>query len=441
MDEAGSLVDNVHLALKRAKQVHAMRKAFKLVRRRQQLNRDKMANLEERKRRLKETRASSVANEELLNQAIENLRRNGIKLILAKTKEDAVAFVINEVGGEKLVVKSKSNTTKEIDLTGALEEAGIEVVETDIGDRIIQLCGEKPCHPTGPAVHLTSQDIAECLSRHFGTEVEPVPEKLTELIKQDISEYMNKAKIGITGANAITAEEGAVVLLHNEGNIIEVAMRPEKHIIVAGMNKIYPNLEEAINMTKIQTFYATGSLTTSFITILGGPSQTADIEKKLISGIHGPKEVCLILLDNARSQIAGSEFKELLYCIGCGTCLLVCPAYNVYGNEFGVNSDLGGRGVVFSELSEEAGVEVKEGLDLCLTCAKCRQNCPLEIDIPNMITKLRIQRHEELSQPALAKAYDFTASHFKWAWNAIYLEVFFLVSKMLKRWRYEGKTT
>lgn len=123
-------------------------------------------------------------------------------------------------------------------------------------------------------------------------------------------------------------------------------MRPEEHIILAGIDKIYPNIEEALNMLRLQTFCATEALTASFINIIASTSQTADIEKQLIKGVHGPKEICLILVDNGRSNVSQMpEYKELLYCIGCGQCLLVCPAYQVYGNKVSAGSELGGRGI------------------------------------------------------------------------------------------------
>ncbi|MFQ6136208.1 MAG: LUD domain-containing protein [Candidatus Hydrothermarchaeales archaeon] len=239
------------------------------------------------------------------------------------------------------MVKAKSNLTREINLTEELDSREIEVVETDIGDRILQLTNEKPSHPTGPVSHLTSYDISRYLSEYFKREVSPDSREIVKLIRGDILGYMEAAKIGITGVNAIAAEEGAILLLHNEGNILEVMLRPKKHIIVAGIDKIYPNLDEALNMAKLQTFYATGELITSFINIIGGLSKTMDIEKKLLKGVHAPKEICLILLDNKRSEIIQHGFKELLYCIGCGACLLHCPVYNFVGNKFGNENSLG----------------------------------------------------------------------------------------------------
>jgi len=224
------------------------------------------------------------------------------------------------------------------------------------------------------------------------------------------------------------ADDGAILLLHNEGNILQVSMRPEKHIILAGIDKIYQNMEDALNMLKLQTFCATGSLATSFVNIISSPSQTADIEKQLIKGVHGPKEVCVILVDNHRGDIARSEYKDLVYCIGCGQCLLVCPAYGVYGNRFGVDSQLGGRGLVYSVLSSEASVEGNKGLDLCLSCRKCQQNCPIAIDIPSMVTKLRLENRRKILEPHLQTAYDFLRAHIEWVGNVIWNEALLLLS-------------
>lgn len=137
--------------------------------------------------------------------------------------------------------------------------------------------------------------------------------------------------MGVTGANAITAEEDAMLLAHNEGNIFEV-IRKEKHIVVTGIDKVYPTLEDAINMLKIISYNATGSLIPSFVEIISSVSKTADVEKRFFKSVHSPREIVLILLDNKRTEIINSEFRELLYCIDCGNCLLYCPMYNTVGN-------------------------------------------------------------------------------------------------------------
>jgi L-lactate utilization protein LutB len=415
--------------LRKAHQLGAMRKAFNLVRKRQRTNAHRIPDLELRKRRLRQSRKYAVGNHALIKYAAENLRQNGIKVNMATNSEEAISLVIKEIGNNPLLVKSKSNLTKEIELTAALEQRGIGVVETDIGDRIIQLCGGVPSHPTGPASHLTRHDIADILSDYFGQRVEPNAGAIVELLRNDISGHIDSSLAGITGANAIAAEEGAVLLLHNEGNIIEVSTRPRKHIIMAGIDKIYRNIEEAMNMLKLQTFYATGSLATSFVNIISGPSQTADIEKQLIRGVHGPKELCVILVDNHRSDIARSEYRKLLYCIGCGQCLLVCPAYGVYGNMFGINSQLGGRGLVYSALSTKSPWETEKGLDRCLSCRKCLQSCPVAIDIPSMIIKLRLANRNKVLERHLQTAYDFLHAHVEWIGNALQLEMLLLALK------------
>jgi L-lactate dehydrogenase complex protein LldG len=405
-----------------------MRRAFNVVRKRQQANIHRIPDLEGRKKRLRRARKRAIGNEALLKQAVENLRQNGIKVYRADSREEAISLVVREIGDNKLVVKSKSNLTKEIALTVALEAIGIEIIETDIGDRIIQICGDVPSHPTGPASHLTKYDIADILSAHLGGKVEPTAQMIVQLLRDEIFTYINRSTIGITGANAIVANDGAILLLHNEGNILQVSMRPGKHIILAGIDKIYQNMEDAMNMLKLQTFCATGSLATSFVNIISSPSQTADIEKQLIKGVHGPKELCVILVDNYRGDIARSEYKDLLYCIGCGQCLLVCPAYNVYGNRFGVDSQLGGRGLVYSALSSEASVEGNKGLDLCLSCRKCQQSCPVAIDIPSMVEKLRLENRRKILEPHLQTAYDFMRAHIEWVGNAIWNEALLLLS-------------
>jgi len=405
-----------------------MRRAFKVVRKRQRANIHRIPDLEIRKRKLREARKRAIGNEALLKQAVENLRQNGIKVYRVDSREEAISLVVREIGDNRLVVKSKSNLSKEIRLTEALEVSGVNVIETDIGDRIIQLCGQVPSHPTGPASHLTKYDIAEILSAHLGVKVEPIAETIVQLIRDEIYTYIDRSAIGITGANAIVAEDGAILLLHNEGNILQVSMRPEKHIILAGTDKIYKNMEDALNMVKLQTFCATGSLATSFVNIISSPSQTADIEKQLIKGVHGPRELCVILVDNRRAKIARSEYKDLLYCIGCGQCLLVCPAYGVYGNRFGVDSQLGGRGLVYSALSNETSFNDNMGLDLCLSCRKCQQNCPVAIDIPSMVIKLRLENCKKILGPRLQTAYDFMRAHIEWIGNAIWNEALLLLS-------------
>lgn len=384
-------------------EVRALRKAFDSVKERQAQN--LLERFSDRTKRLILSRDLCVGNEGLLEQAIVNLRKNGIKVYLAGEKKDALEIILKEIGKEKTIVKSKSNVTKELELTKYLEKNGITVVETDIGDRILQILDAKPSHPTGPVTHLSAKEIAKGISKYYDLPVTQTPEDIVKIVKADIVSNLEKAKIGITGANAITAEEGSILMTHNEGNIHEV-MRKEKHIVVTSIDKIYPDIEDAINMMKILSYNATGSNIPSFLDIISGVSKTADVEKKFVKGIHNPSEIVLVLVDNKRSDLARKGFKELLKCIGCGNCLLYCPMYNTIGNEYAIDSYLGGKGLAYYSLYTD---EPHEKLELCLRCGKCRENCPLELDIPEIISKLR-------STGVSSEFYYFLKSHMVWVY-------------------------
>lgn len=384
-------------------EVRALRKAFDSVKERQAQN--LLERFSDRTKRLILSRDLCVGNEGLLEQAIVNLRKNGIKVYLTREKQDALEIILKEIGKEKTIVKSKSNVTKELELTKFLEKNGLTVVETDIGDRILQILDAKPSHPTGPVTHLSAKEIAKGISKYYNLPVAGIPEDIVKIVKADIVFNLEKAKIGITGANAITVEEGSILLTHNEGNIHEV-MRKEKHIVVTSIDKIYPDIEDAINMMKILSYNATGSIIPSFLDIISGVSKTADVEKKFVKGIHNPSEIVLVLVDNKRSDLARKGFKELLKCIGCGNCLLHCPMYNTIGNEYAIDSYLGGKGLAYYSLYTD---EPHEKLELCLRCGKCRENCPLELDIPEIITKLR-------STGVSSEFYYFLKSHMVWVY-------------------------
>jgi L-lactate dehydrogenase complex protein LldG len=391
-------------------EVIALRKAFGTVKERQK--KDIPPDFDEKKIGLKKTREFSVGNEELLIRTIKKLEGNGIKVFPAKSKEEALSFIIREIGSEKLVVKSKSNVTKEIELTEGLESKGIGVIETDVGDRVLQVLRYNTSHPTGPASHLSAKTIADGLTKFYKTDISEDPEGIVRFVRDDIRQYLDEAQIGITGANAVTAEEGAVVLAHNEGNIFQV-MRKKKHIIVTAIDKIYPEIEDAITMLKILSFHATGSIIPSFVEIISGVSKTADIEKKFFKGVHSPEDVVVILVDNKRSEIISKGFKEILSCIDCGNCLLYCPMYNTIGNAFASGKNLGGKGLAMSVLSDE---DVEKKLELCLTCGHCREHCPLGINVPSIIRRLRGDTVPE-------EVYYFLKSHILWLYYTVRLKL------------------
>lgn len=366
------------------------RRAFQETRSRQKQNLPLLDDFEGLKKELKRIRSGSLGNPDLLGEAISNLEKNRFKVLQAKDAEEACQMFLQEIGEDKLVVKSKSNLSKEIELTPFLGRHGIEVIETDIGDRINQLIGGRSSHYTGPIVHLTRYDVAEILSKHLKREVPPVPEKEMEAVREDIESYLQRAKVGITGANAIAAREGAVLIIHNEGNVTRVRTR-RKHLILAAIDKIYPNMNDALTMAKLETYFATGAIFPSFVDIIGGRSKSSDVEKIPFFGMHEPNELVLVLLDNGRSQILkeATEYTDLLTCIGCGNCLLDCPTYNVIGSSFGAEGMLGGRGVALSALLHGPKEGVENGLFLCTTCGLCGEVCPVGIDAGKRLKDLR----------------------------------------------------
>lgn len=362
--------------------IQSLLATFDNIRRAQAENRGVIPDLSERIERLKATRAYAVEHsEELWQRAVCALENNNIRVLFASDEREAREMVMEEVGDERLVVKSKSNVTKHLHLSEYLSSRGVRVVESDIGDRVIQLAGMSASHPTCPAAHLDRYEIAGILSHYLGQEVSPEPEVLTNLLRREISEKIAQANIGITGANAVCASEGSIVLIHNEGNILQIATQTKKHIIVTGADKIYPCVDDAINMVKILTYYGTGQPTTAYVDIISGPSKTADIESTLFSGVHGPEELVLVVVDTLK----GAEGIQQAYqCIGCGNCLTVCPVYRSLGNNFAEGSYLGSIGVV-----KHSACNPTEKLYYCTTCRLCEVHCPLEIPVRSLLLQQR----------------------------------------------------
>ncbi len=346
--------------------------------------------------RVTEIRRESVKNNrELLEIAKESFNDNDIDLFYAEDEEKAREILLrlvneeiesHELEGEIYIAKSKSNTLREIDATGILEENGMTVVETDLGDRILQLKEEdkSPVHPTGPASHLTVEDIADIINKGMDLNLPATPRPIMEAVREDVLSLIEKAYIGISGSNAIAAEDGSILMVHNEGNI-SIVQSKKLHIVVAGIDKLVPTIEDCVSIAKLETAYATGKPVTSYMNIVSGPSKTADIEKKLLKNMYGAEKVALILLDNGRSQ----AMEEALWCIGCGNCIVSCPVYNIIGNSFGYHSYLGGRGIALAKYLKDNKVSVDSGLYMCTLCGNCTENCPVATPTYRMLEKLR----------------------------------------------------
>ncbi len=372
----------------KASELETMRKSFNTVKKRSNAIKESPSTkrLIERVQEIK--KYSIENNDELFSQTLDSFKRNGIDFEIAETSKDALD-IIDELLLEydcTTIAKAKSNTLGEINLKAHLKGTDIDVVETDLGDRILQLkkTDNKPVHPTGPASHLNISKITDIVNESLDAHVHPEAREIMETVRADVLKRLENANVGISGANAIASEEGSLVMVHNEGNISIVSLK-DLHIIVAGIDKIVPSLEDAISVVKLETIFATGNYVTSYMNVISGPSKTADIEKKLLKNMYGAEKVVVILLDNGRSQAT----PECLYCIGCGNCVVHCPVYNAVGNEFGFNNYLGGRGVAMSKFIEDDETCYNSGLYMCTLCGLCTLNCPVSIPTNEIIENMR----------------------------------------------------
>ena len=372
----------------KASELETMRKSFNTVKKRSNTIKDSPSTKRLIKRVQEIKKCSIENNEELFNQALESFGRNDIDVRFAKTAADALD-IIDEILAEyktDCIAKAKSNTLGEFNLKAHFKDSDIDIVETDLGDRILQLkkTDNKPVHPTGPASHLNISKITDIVNESLDVHVHPEAREIMQTVRRDVLKRLESARVGISGANAIAAEEGSLVMVHNEGNISIVSLK-DLHIIVAGIDKIVPTLEDAISVVKLETIFATGNYVTSYMNVVSGPSKTADIEKKLLKNMYGAEKVVVILLDNGRSDAN----PECLYCIGCGNCVVHCPVYNAVGNEFGFNNYLGGRGVAMSKFIEDDETCYNSGLYMCTLCGLCTLNCPVSIPTNEIIENMR----------------------------------------------------
>ncbi len=309
----------------------------------------------------------------------------------------AYALELARSRGVKLAVKSKSMLTEEIELNHHLETAGVQVVETDLGEWIIQLAGERPSHFVGPAIHKTREEIARLFSQKLGQEVPPDPPVMTRLARQKLRQYFIDADLGISGANMALAETGSLVIVSNEGNARLTTTLPPVHLAFVGYEKIIPGLRESAVVLELLSRSAGGSKMTAYVSYITGPSRTMDIEKTLVWGVHGPEEVHIVLVDNGRLALREApDFREALYCIKCGACLNVCPIFQVVGGHVFGEVYHGGIGAILTAFLQgrdvRSHVSTQKAEDitrLCIGCGKCLEACPVMIDIPRMVRTLK----------------------------------------------------
>ena len=341
---------------------------------------------------VREIKERSIAKMDALLARFKEEAEDVDAVVHEATDGEEAARIVCELARERgveLIVKSKSMLTEEIELNPRLEEAGFKVVETDLGEWIIQLAGEKPSHFTQPAIHKTREQVAELFSKVTGEKLEPDVDKLVAVARKHLRQAFIDADMGISGANVAIAETGGIVIVSNEGNDRLVTTLPPIHVAIVGCEKLVETLDDANAILKVLARSGTGQKQTAYVSFITGPSRTTDIEKTLTLGVHGPKELHIIFVDAGRKAMAeDNECVEALYCIKCGACLNMCPVYkSVGGHAFG-NAYVGGIGAVLTAYHRNLD-DAADTLGLCAGCGYCTTICPSKIRTPDMILNLR----------------------------------------------------
>ena len=320
--------------------------------------------------------------DELLIQLKEQLEANGCRVFVAGDAGMARDYILElaRANRVKRAVKGKSMTTEEIELNPALEQAGIEPIETDLGEYIVQLRGEKPSHIITPAIHLSKEDIGKTFSERLNIPYTPQPEQLTAVARERLRSMFLSAEMGITGANFAIAATGTLVLVENEGNGRMCSTLPETLVVLMGIEKVIPRLDDLPHFLEILARTSTGQKLTCYTNFINGPRRDGDVD--------GPREVHVVMLDNGRSaMLADPVLREALYCLRCGACLNVCPVYRrIGGHAYGVTYSGPIGSIVSPNLFGRAATLLPFASTLC---GACREICPVKIDIPRLLLHLR----------------------------------------------------
>jgi iron-sulfur cluster protein len=297
--------------------------------------------------------------------------------------------------GVKRIVKSKSMATEEIHLNKHLQDAGMEVQETDLGEWIIQLAGQTPSHMVMPAIHMTKEEVTTVFNTKVEDGQKPDIPKLVKFARGKLRPMFLAADMGISGANIAVAETGSIVIVTNEGNARLVSTLPKIHVAIVGLEKLIEEFKDIVPILTALPRSATAQLLTSYVSIISGPVPNTD---------GSPKELHIVLMDNRRNEMAHDpRFKQALQCIRCASCLNVCPVFRLVGGHVFGKVYTGGIGTIltawFNALKESDEIQ-----SLCIQCGNCKDVCPGKIDIPDLILELRRRLAVEQGLPVIQKA-------------------------------------
>ncbi len=319
----------------------------------------------------------------LLAEFIKNAEAAGSKVFVAKDTKEANDYVIAlaKEKGAKLIAKSKSMVSEEAHLNKALAEHGIKAAETDLGEWIVQLAGQRPSHLVMPAIHMFKEEVAQLFSKEVGRELSPEIKNLVDVARENLRAKYFEADIGLTGANFLVADTGGIGLVTNEGNARLCATLPKVHVVFAGIHKLVRNIEDAIKITRLLPRNATGQLLTSYITWIRG---TVPVEGQ-------PKEQHIVLIDGGREALYESPAcRDALRCIQCGACANVCPVYQTVGGHVFGSIYISAIGIILTAFYEGLD-KAKEITRACIGCRACVAVCPANIDLEEIILHLRTE--------------------------------------------------